>query len=91
MTEPWIGDESTGLDGTCTYAPKPGDEKCGSPATRHLMSESAIYGLVSLPTCDLHAPVARAASPWLGEHPYAPDCSGRWSRWRLDGCIRNSL
>jgi hypothetical protein len=91
MTEPWIGDENTDRPGICTFAPRPGDEGCGAPATRHIMSESAIYGLVALPTCDVHAQLARTAGPWIGEHEYTSNCSGRWSRWRLDGCVRNSL
>jgi hypothetical protein len=91
MSEPWIGDVNTDRPGMCTYAPQPGDERCGAPATRHIMSESAIYGLVALPACDTHAPLARAAGPFLGDHAFTADCSGHWSRWRLDGCVRDSL
>jgi hypothetical protein len=90
MTEPWIGDENLEMPGQCTFATEPGQPRCGAPATLHIASESAIYGAVSLTTCDEHAPIARAAGPYLGEHPYTADCSGRLSWWRLDGCSPDS-
>jgi hypothetical protein len=90
MAEPWIGDENTDAPGQCTYASKPGQPQCGAPATLHVMSESAIYGAVALVACDVHASIARDAGPFLGEHPYTVNCSGRVSWWRLDGCSPDS-
>lgn len=85
--EPWIGDVNEGPRGGCCYADKPGDPECRNPATVHILSESAIHGQVTLPTCDRHASTARAAGPVLGEHPYGSACQGAAVWWRFDGCV----
>ena len=85
-SEPWIGDENTGDPGICTYAFDEGSPHCGESATVHVLSESAIHGLVALPTCDRHASIARSAGPYLGEHRYGAACSAPKTLWYDDGC-----
>lgn len=88
--DPWIGDPSDAPDGTCVFALEPGDPHCGQPASVHILAESAIYGLVGLVACDVHAPVARnTGGPVIGEHPYGPGCVGQETWWREDGCVRS--
>jgi hypothetical protein len=86
MSEPWIGDEGD-RPGLCEYRGLDyGGEKCGDRATVHVLSESAMYGVVSLPTCDRHAPVAREAGVYKGEHAYGQTCMYPLTFWQADGC-----
>jgi hypothetical protein len=74
--EPWIGEDTTGGDGTdCRARWGPGWPACGATATIHILSESAIDGVVCLKTCEAHAPMARAAGVYVDEHsPSFPGC-----------------
>jgi hypothetical protein len=86
VTEPWIGDENADDPGICTYSPAPERPVCGLPATVHVLTESAIHGVVGLASCDEHMFTARAAGPYISEHPYGPGCSNRPARWHGDHC-----
>jgi hypothetical protein len=87
VNEPWIGDENTEPGGVCAYGGiDPGHPHCGDGATVHILSESAIHGPVGLPTCDRHAPIARGAGLYLGEHAYGPACRAPITFWQVDGC-----
>ena len=88
-SEPWIGDENDrgsacgfGLD---EFDPSKGH--CPERATVHIWSESAIHGEVSLSTCGRHAPLARAAGRFLGEHPFGEGCQAHSTWFRADGCV----
>lgn len=71
--EPWIGDDPTGSG--CRVHWAPGWPACGEPVTLHVMSESAIDGVVCLPTCERHARHARDAGVYVDEHsPSYPGC-----------------
>jgi hypothetical protein len=85
-SEPWIGDESTDSPDGCHYSDKPGVPRCGAVATVHILSESAITGLLALSACDRHAPIARAAGPYLGEHAFGAGCMAIPSMWHDEGC-----
>ena len=89
-SEPWIGDEMADHPGRCIYSLDefdPNSSVCGAPATVHVCSESAMYGEVSLSTCDRHAPIARAAGRLVGEHPFGDGCRAHSTWFRLDGCV----
>ena len=74
MTKPFVGLPTVSGAG-CAYAPDLGEPFCGKGATVHVLAESPAWGIVALPSCDLHAPVARtAAGEVLGEHPHQPTC-----------------
>lgn len=85
--DPWIGDATTKETSGCGFGGSgPGDgPKCTDPATVHVMSESAIHGVVSLSACDRHAPIARAAGPLIDEHPFGPGCDSQPSYWTPSG------
>lgn len=85
--EPWIGDATTEAGDECNFsAGALGDgPKCQQRATRHVLSESAMHGLVALTTCDVHAPIARSAGVLNDEHAYGPGCSGLSSLWTQAG------
>lgn len=79
--EPWIGEETIGPGTDCRSRWAPGWPPCGAPATIHIMSESAIDGVVCLRMCETHAPAARAAGVHLDEHsPSFPGCRCNVSR-----------
>jgi hypothetical protein len=86
--EPWIGGPATdGVPGTCTFAEDDDEARCGRPADIHILSESAVDGYVSLPTCERHAPIARHAGVYVAEHVYGPACvSAEVTLWRDEGC-----
>lgn len=70
----WIGQSATGAG--CRFRHDIDGRPCGAPVTLHVMSESAIHGGRCLPTCEPHAPAARAAGVYLDEHsPSWPDCA----------------
>jgi len=84
--EPWIGDKSTQSSDSCHYSDGPGSPHCGLAATVHILSESAITGLLGLVACDRHASTARAAGPYLGEHAFGANCAASPSLWFDEGC-----
>ncbi|MFC0626149.1 hypothetical protein [Kribbella deserti] len=90
-SEPWIGDAATNDHGGCRYAlnefaAAEDIRRCGAPATVHIMSESAMHGLVSLASCEKHADIARAAGAYVGEHRFGPNCAGVETVFGADGC-----
>lgn len=71
--EPWIGPPATGSG--CRARWSPGWPACGAPVTIHVLSESAIDGVINIPVCEAHAPSARVAGVYTGEHsPSFPGC-----------------
>lgn len=88
--EPWIGDPVVDDGNHCGFGSGPLGEgpKCTNTPTLHLLSESAIHGMVALSTCDQHASIARAAGTLNDEHPYGPDCQNQSTLWsRLGRCL----
>ena len=85
--EPWIGDATADDAGTCSFNSGALGEgpRCSEQPTLHVKTESAMHGVVALPTCDRHAPIARAAGLLLDEHPYGPGCRGQTSFWTANG------
>ncbi len=83
ITEPAIGDVSFAPADICAWTEVPGGPFCGAPAHWHFLSESAVYGLVQLTSCDTHAGVARAAGVLHGEHLHGENCRtvGLASHW----------
>jgi len=73
MTAPFVGLPTQGMG--CAYAPDLGEPFCGADPTVHVLARDAAWGVVSLPTCDLHVSIARwAAGEVMGEHPWQPTC-----------------
>jgi hypothetical protein len=69
----WIGQAAP--SGGCRFRWDVNGRPCGAPVTLHVMSESAIHGGRCLPTCEPHAPAARAAGVYVDEHsPSWPGC-----------------
>lgn len=90
--DPWIGDEVANDDGSCRFgldefATEQDAKLCGQPAAVHVLSESAVHGVVALSTCARHAVIARAAGVFLGEHAYTAACATPATLWYPDGCI----
>lgn len=70
----WIGQAATSAG--CRFRHDIAGRPCGAPVTLHVMSESAIHGGRCLPTCEPHAPAARAAGVYVDEHsPSWPGCA----------------
>jgi hypothetical protein len=67
---------------TCTYSPRLGDPVCGQPASLHVVTESAQYGIVGLVTCPRHAGIARGAGGMVAEHPFTPSCGRQDAPWK---------
>lgn len=53
-------------------------------AAVHVMTVSAAYGLVALPACEGHAPIARAAGRLVAEHAHEGWCGFPGARWHED-------
>lgn len=88
---PRVGTPSDEHRTVCLYSFRPGDPQCGKPATLHVMVDSDVPtaddGRVSLPTCDEHAPIARAAGRFVAEHPHAGVCGLPGSVWLPDANV----
>jgi hypothetical protein len=87
MTEPRVGEPSIEYRAVCAFSPRPGMPSCGQPATLHVCSKSTEYGAVGLETCDVHAPIARAAGEHLGEHPAGLYCGLPGTLWTDAECV----
>jgi len=66
-----VGPEADETRPVCAYSQRHGQPACGEPATRHVVTDSAHYGLVGLASCDEHVEIARRAGALIEEHPYA--------------------
>lgn len=78
---PGVGEPYDGRDG-CLHSAAPDGPLCGASPTVHIEVYSASWEqLVSLPACDAHAPVARAAGRLHREHVYTDTCADPCSRW----------
>lgn len=86
--DPWIGEAVSVAVAECGFAAGALGEgpKCTHPPTTHLMSESAMHGIVSLSACDSHARIARLAGVLMGEHPYGPGCVAVETIFQPHGC-----
>lgn len=89
MSEPWIGDATEEGESGCGFnAGALGDgPRCGGPVVMHILSESAMYGLVTVSPCAEHLAIARAAGVWMDEHGYGPGCEGEETLWTGPVCV----
>lgn len=71
-------------DPECAFSPEPGAPKCTNLATMHLRVEDKHYGVVGLPTCQRHYPIAVAAGRLLQEHAYEGWCGFPASVWSIE-------
>lgn len=87
--EPRVGVPSDEHRPVCEYSLRPGEPKCGQPATVHVRVHDEHYGEVSLATCARHLSVARAAGEFLQEHVYEGWCGFPASLWHheLNVCL----
>lgn len=86
--EPWIGSDASGTGTGCRQRWGPGWPPCGAPVTIHVLSESAIDGVVCLQVCEPHAQTAREAGIYTGEHsPSYPGCRCRPTAKKPDTVI----
>lgn len=84
MTAPYVGDETTEYRGVCAYAPDPDSACCENPATVHILADASGRGLVGLPTCEVHASIARAAARPVMEHPFRGWCGFPATIWHYE-------
>lgn len=90
MTGPRAGELSTEYRAICVYALKPGDPRCGEPATVHVMVDCEEYGTVALAACGAHRSIARAAGAPVDEHVFAGYCGMPGTIWMfppVSACI----
>lgn len=80
---PTVGAASDEYRAVCVYSRSPGEPQCDAPATVHVMTDSAEYGVVALASCDTHAPIARAAGEYVMEHEHAGLCGLPGTIWHL--------
>jgi len=78
---PRVGLPSNEHRAICLYSPAPGQPRCTNTATIHILTDDPHYGPIALPTCDDHAPIARAAGTHLLEHHHEGWCGLPGTRW----------
>lgn len=64
-----------GREALCGYSPGPEGELCPDDAEVHVFVTSGGRGLVALPSCTRHAPIARKAGRFVDEHPFTAGCA----------------
>lgn len=88
--EPWIGSDASASGMGCRQRWGPGWPPCGALVTIHVLSESAIDGVVCLQVCEPHARTAREAGVYVDEHsPSFPGCRCRPTVKRPDTDVRD--
>ena len=63
--------EATG----CAFSADLDQPACGAPPVVHMVAEAEGWGLVTLPSCLAHAPIARAAANVITEHAWHEICA----------------
>ncbi len=84
MTVPWVGESSDEYRAVCLYSLNPDTPPCDQPATVHILTESDKHGLVSLVSCDDHAPTARVSGRYVDEHVYGGVCGFPSTVWLFE-------
>lgn len=81
----YIGEPTVDHTTGCRFALRPGQPRCPLPSTRHVVIHSAAWAhLVSLLTCEIHHPMARATGTVLGDHQLSWACDLAGSIWVPD-------